>query len=71
MFVVQGMATTVCAALIAMPLRTELDSSKDGFCYRHGAPIGAVPSGQHPIRLETAKYQQCSRNTLIFSDLRS
>jgi hypothetical protein len=55
MFLDQGTATTMCVALIAMPLLTELASSNHGFCYIHGAPDGAVTPGQHPIPLETAK----------------
>jgi len=43
MFRVKCVATTAFAAFISMPLLTELVSSEDGFCYRHGAPNGAVP----------------------------
>jgi hypothetical protein len=55
MFKVQCPATTVLAAFLSMPLLTELVSSKDGFCYRHGAPNGAVFPSQRPIPLKTAK----------------
>ena len=37
-----------------MPLLTELGWTKDGLCYRHGAPKGAVPPSQHLIRLNVA-----------------
>ena len=38
-------------ALISMPLPTELVSTEDGFCYRHDAPNGAIPTGQLRFRL--------------------
>ena len=38
-----------------MPLLTELVSGEDGFCYKRGAPNGALPPGQQPIPPETAK----------------
>jgi hypothetical protein len=38
MFLDQGTATTVRAALIAIPLLTELASRNHGFCYMHDAP---------------------------------
>ena len=38
-----------------MPLLTELGGSEDGLCYKHGAPNGALPPGQHPIPLQIAK----------------
>jgi hypothetical protein len=41
-------------ASISMPLLTELVSINDGFCYRHGAPNGAVPTRQHFIPSKTA-----------------
>ena len=43
MFRVKCVATMVFEAFISMPLLTELVSSEYGFCYRHGAPDGAVP----------------------------
>ena len=55
MFRVKCMATTVFVGFISMPFLTELVSSEDGFCYRHGAPNGAVPPSQHSIRPKTAK----------------
>jgi hypothetical protein len=50
-------AYTVLAAhrIPNMPLLTELGWSDEGTCYRHGAPNGAVPPGQHPIPPKTAK----------------
>jgi hypothetical protein len=42
MFRDKCVVTTVVVAFISMPLLTELVSSEDGFCYRHGAPDGAV-----------------------------
>ena len=55
MFRVKCVATTVFEAFISMPLLTELVSSEEGFCYRHGAPNGAVPPSQPSIRPKTAK----------------
>ena len=52
---VQCLATAVLAAFVSMPLLTELVSSEEGFCYRHGAPNGAVPPSQPSIRPKTAK----------------
>jgi len=40
--VVQCAATTVFVAFISMPLLTELVFREDGFCYKHGAPNGAL-----------------------------
>ena len=40
---VKCVVTAVFVAFISMPLLTELVSSEEGFCYRHGAPDGAVP----------------------------
>jgi hypothetical protein len=57
MFVVQCVAMTVFVAFISMPLLTELVSSEDGFCYRHGAPNGAVRKPAPPILLRTAENQ--------------
>jgi hypothetical protein len=42
MFRVEHVANTVFAALTSMPLLTELVSTEDAVCYRHGAPNGAV-----------------------------
>jgi hypothetical protein len=55
MFEVQCVAKTVFVTFLSMPLLTELVSSEDGFCYRHGAPNGALPPSQHRITLKTAK----------------
>jgi hypothetical protein len=43
MYAVQCVATAVLVVFRSMPLLTELDSSEDGFGYKHGAPNGAVP----------------------------
>jgi hypothetical protein len=55
MRVVQCVTRTVFVALMSMPLLTELVLGKDGFCYRHGAPNGAVPTRPHSIQPKTAK----------------
>jgi hypothetical protein len=55
MFVVQCVAVTVFVAFTSMPLLTELVSSEDGFCYRHGAPNGAVRKPAPPIPLRRPK----------------
>ena len=55
MCVVQRVTTTVFVAFMSMPLLTELVSSEEGSCYRHGAPNGAVPQSQHSIPRKTAK----------------
>ena len=55
MFRVKCVATAVFVGFIPMPLLTELVSSEDGFCYRHGAPNGAVPPISHSIRPKTAR----------------
>jgi hypothetical protein len=55
MFRVKCVATTVFEPFISVPLLTELVSSEDGFCCRHGAPDGAVPPSQHSIRPKTAE----------------
>jgi hypothetical protein len=47
--VVQCVTTRMFVALISMPLLTELVPSEDDFCYRHGAPNGALSPSQHPI----------------------
>ena len=46
MFRVGCVATTVLVMLIYVPLLTELVSSEDGVCYKHGAPNGAVRTRQ-------------------------
>ena len=51
MFRVECVAATVFVAFISMPLLTELISSEDGFCYRHGAPNGAVPGPGFGLRV--------------------
>jgi hypothetical protein len=55
MFVVECAARTVSGASVAMPLLTELVSSENGFCYKHGAPNGAVPKRAPPVQPKTAK----------------
>jgi hypothetical protein len=55
MFEVQCVAKTVFVAFLSMPLLTELVSSEDGFCYRHGAPNGASSPSQHCILPKAAK----------------
>jgi hypothetical protein len=49
------MATTGLVALVFMPLLTELVSTKNGVCYRHGAPNGAVRTHQRRIELKAAE----------------
>jgi hypothetical protein len=49
------MAATVFVAFNAMPLLMELVSRKDGLCYKHGAPNGALTPSKHQISLATAK----------------
>jgi len=51
MFRVKCVATAVFVAFISMPLLTELVSSEGGFCYRHGAPDGAVPGPGFGLRV--------------------
>jgi hypothetical protein len=46
MFRVERVATTGLVALVSMPLLTELVSRENGYCYRHGAPNGAVRTSQ-------------------------
>ena len=58
MFRVECVATTVLIASISMPLLTELVSMENGVCYKHGAPNGAVRTGQRPIKTKTAKSLQ-------------
>ena len=61
MFEVQCVAKTVFVTFLSMPLLTELVSSEDGFCYRHGAPNGAVPQSQHSIPIESSEEaMQCA-----------
>ena len=55
MFQVEGVAKRVVVAIISMPLLTELVSCENSFCYRHGAPNGAVFPSQHRIPPKTAK----------------
>jgi hypothetical protein len=55
MFEVQCVAKTVFVVFLSMPLLTELVSSEDGFCYRHGAPHRALSPSQHCIPPKTAK----------------
>src|ERR1017187_6825597 len=69
MFGAQATATTACPALVAMPLLTELDSSMDGFCYRHGAPSGAMPPGLRLIPPRTAENLERHCKCLIINDL--
>jgi len=42
MFVVHCAATTVKVTSGSMPLLAELVSGREGFCYKHGAPSGAL-----------------------------
>jgi hypothetical protein len=49
MVVVQCVTGKAFVPLITMPLLTELVSGENGFCYRHGAPNGALPPSPHPI----------------------
>jgi hypothetical protein len=69
MFKVHCMATTVLAALLTMPLLAELDSSEVGFCYRHGAPSGALFPSQYPIPPQTAKNPFGLRKLLALKQL--
>lgn len=55
MYVVQCVTRTTFVAFRSMPLLTELVSSKDGFCYRHGAPNGAVAPSLHSAPPKTVK----------------
>jgi hypothetical protein len=47
MFEIQSVAPAVFRARIALPLLTELVSTENGFCYRHGAPGGAFAGFIH------------------------
>ena len=69
MFGAQATATAVCSALIAVPLLTELDSSRDDFCHRHGAPSGAMPPGLRLIPPRTAERLEGHCKCLIINDL--
>jgi hypothetical protein len=42
-------------ALLSMPLLTEPGSNENGFCYRHGAPDGAVMKAAPDAALRAAK----------------
>jgi hypothetical protein len=55
MFRGECVATTAFVAFISMPLLRELVSSEDGFCYRHGAPNGAVPPSQPSVSSENSE----------------
>ena len=57
MFGGQWAASAIVLVSRAMPLLPELGWGKDGLCYRHGAPNGDVPPGQHPITQKTPKKQ--------------
>ena len=52
---VECVATKGYVAFISMPLPTELVSIEDGFCYKHGAPKGAVSTRQQCIPRKAAK----------------
>jgi hypothetical protein len=52
---VECVATKGYVAFICMPLLTELVSTEDGFCYKHGAPKGAVSTRQQCIARKAAK----------------
>jgi hypothetical protein len=51
----QNKGTAAFTVFCRMPLLTELGSRKDGFCYKHGAPSGAVRAGSGSIPLKTRK----------------
>ena len=55
MAAVQCLGTAVLAAVVSMPLLTELISSEDGSYYRHGAPNGAVFPSQRPTQPKAAE----------------
>ena len=63
MSVVQCLTRTVFVVLMSMPLQPELAFSKDGFCYRHDAPNGAVRPSQHSVQPKTAKKARNAPNT--------
>ena len=69
MFRVACVATIVLETLISMPLLIELVSAEDSFCYRHGAPSGAVPALLHLITAKTAKnpslHHKCLNRTSL------
>ena len=46
MFGVPCAAAAALTVLLAMPLLTELVSTRAGFCYKHGAPNGAELVGR-------------------------
>jgi hypothetical protein len=73
MFRVEFVATGAFAAFISMPLLPELVSSEVGFCYRHGAPNGAVALSQHSIPPKTARYRhiRLGRRSCDFGPRRS
>jgi hypothetical protein len=48
MFRAECAVTAVLVALVSMALLTELVSTENGVCYRHGAPNGAVRTSQTP-----------------------
>ena len=57
MFVVYCAATPVCGVSVHMPLLAELVSDGDGFCYKHGAPKGALLTRQQPIPPKSTKHR--------------
>jgi hypothetical protein len=63
MFRVQCAAKSMDAVFLPMPLLPELGWRQGGLCYRHGAPNGAVPPGQHAIPPETARDPRNTPNT--------
>jgi hypothetical protein len=69
---VECVATKGYVAFISMPLLTELVSIEDGFCYKHGAPNGAVSTRQQCIPRNAAKNLTltafCSWKTVLAPD---
>jgi hypothetical protein len=55
MFRAECAVTTGLVALVSMALLTELVSTENGVCYRHGAANGAVRTSQRHIELKAAE----------------
>jgi hypothetical protein len=55
MCVAQRVANAVRETSVPMPHLTALGLAEDGFCYKHGAPNGAVPKPAPAIPPNTAK----------------
>jgi hypothetical protein len=49
MFLIEGVAKRGFAAILSMPLLTELGACAGGFDYRHGAPNGAIAKRRRGI----------------------